>query len=152
MKFLYLIPFAVAALDQWIKQMVRTMPQGQAFFRMDPLFELVPSVNTGAAFSLLSGNNAVLALLSVGLLVLLCEYIRKTMRLTKTAFAAFMCLLGGAAGNLIDRIFFGGVTDYIRTLFVDFPIFNLADIAITCSVFVLIILLLTNQLEENTGE
>ena len=73
------------------------------------------------------------------------------MRLTKAASLACMTLIGGGVGNLIDRILFGGVTDYIHLLFLDFPIFNLADIAITCSVFVLILLLMTNRLEESVG-
>ena len=55
-------------------------------------------------------------------------------------------------GNLIDRIAYAGVTDYIRLLLFDFPIFNLADMAITGSIAVLLILLLTGRLEETTGE
>ena len=144
----FLIPFIVAALDQWIKHMVRSLPYGQVFFRVPGLVELVPSVNTGAAFSLLKGNNALLILISIVLMTSAIACILKSMRLTKPAFAACLFLLGGGLGNLIDRIVFGGVTDYVRVLFLDFPVFNLADICITCSVFVLIMLLLVNRLEE----
>ena len=65
---------------------------------------------------------------------------------------ACLFLIGGGLGNLVDRILFGGVTDYIRLLFVRFPIFNFADVMITCSVFVLILLMMTNRLEESAGE
>ena len=150
-KYLFLIPVLIAGIDQWIKSWIRTRPEGVAFFRMSGCFELVPSVNTGAAFSILSGNNLLLILFSV-LLLFLCLYIRKTFRLTILARVAFLVLLGGGIGNLIDRVCFGGVTDYIRLLFLEFPIFNLADIAITCSVFVLILLLITNRLEESAGD
>ena len=61
-------------------------------------------------------------------------------------------MIGGGVGNLIDRIAYAGVTDYIRLLLFDFPIFNLADMAITGSIAVLLILLLTGRLEETTGE
>lgn len=145
-----LLPFLVAAADQWIKQFIRRLPVGEPFFRVPGIFELVPCINTGAAFSVLRGNNLLLVLISV-LLLLLCLYMEKCMRLTKTASAACLILIGGGIGNLIDRIYFGGVTDYIRLLFVRFPFFNLADVAITCSVFVLILLLLCNRLEEGAG-
>ena len=145
----FLIPFIVAAVDQWVKHAVRSLPYGRAFFCVPGLFELLPSINTGAAFSLLRGNNVLLILLSVALMLFAIVCIYRNMHLTKLASTACMFLLGGGLGNLIDRIVFGGVTDYIRILFLDFPVFNLADICITCSVFVLIILLLINRLEEH---
>jgi len=147
----FFIPVLVAGLDQLIKSRVRLLPPGQPFFRLSGLFELVPSFNTGAAFSMLRGNSALLIAISV-LLLFFCLYIGKIMRLTRPARLSCLLLIGGGAGNLIDRLFFGGVTDYIRLLFLDFPIFNLADVAITCSVFVLIMLLMTNRLEESAGE
>ena len=148
---MFLIPVLIAGMDQWIKSWIRSLPEGIAFFRLSGCFELVPSVNTGAAFSILSGNN--LLLISVAVLLLFaCLYIRKVFHLTIPAVLAFQFLIGGGIGNLIDRIWFGSVTDYIRLLFLEFPIFNLADIAITCSVFVLILLLITNRLEESAGD
>lgn len=146
-----LIPFLVAGVDQWIKSRIRLLPIGQPFFCLPGFIELVPSVNTGAAFSILRGNNLLLILISV-ILLLFCLYMKRTMRLTKPAVIASLFLVGGGLGNLIDRLIFGGVTDYIRLLFMDFPIFNIADIAITCSTLVLILLLMTNQLEEDTGK
>lgn len=146
-----MVPALVVVLDQWIKSRVRLLPAGKPFFCISGLFELTPSVNTGAAFSILRGNNVLLILFSL-VLLLLCLYIKNTIRLTRTASAALLVLIGGGIGNLIDRLFFGGVTDYIHLLFVSFPIFNLADIAITCSVFVLILLLMTNRLEESAGK
>jgi len=151
MSCMLFIPVVVAGLDQWIKNRVRMMPAGRSFFCLPGCFELVPSTNTGAAFSILRGNNLLLILISA-LLLFICLYIKKTIRFTKPAALTCMFLIGGGIGNLIDRILFGGVTDYIRLLFVEFPIFNLADIAITCSVLVLILLLMTNRLEESAGE
>lgn len=142
----------VAALDQFVKHLVRNMPQGEVFFRINGLLELIPTTNTGAAFSILRGSNLALALASLVLMLFSATYIHKTMRLSPIASHACFILLGGGIGNLIDRLLFGGVTDYIRILFLDFPVFNLADVAITCSVFVLIMLLLTNRLEEHNGD
>ena len=151
MKGLFLIPVLVAAVDQWIKHLVRMMPDGRPFYCIPGWFDLVPSVNTGAAFSIFRGNNLLLILFSA-MLLLICLYIGRTIPLTKPAEKACMFLIGGGLGNLIDRVLFGGVTDYIRLLFIEFPIFNFADIVITCSVFVLIFLMITNRFEESTGK
>ena len=149
---IWMIPLVVIGIDQWIKHGVRCLSNGVPFFRISGILELVPSFNTGAAFSLLHGHNAVLIMLSIVLLAFLCLYTKKTLRLTKGARVSCLCLLSGGIGNLIDRILYGGVTDYIRLLFINFPIFNLADIVITCSVLVLILLTLTNRLEDTSGD
>ena len=142
-----LLAAALAAADQLVKRFVRATPRGSLLFSLPPLFELTHSTNTGAAFSLFSGRTAGLALSSVALLCALWLVLRR-LRLTRAGRLAIAALLGGGIGNLIDRVLFGRVTDYIRLSFVDFPVFNLADIFITVSVFVLMLLLLTGRLEE----
>ena len=142
----------VFAADQLIKHFIRMMPDGYVFFRIDPLFEIVSCTNTGAAFSLLSGHPLLLAVLSLIIALLLSVYIKRTMHLNAGAKTALACLLGGGLGNLWDRLFLGGVTDYIRLLFFRFPVFNLADIAVTLSVGTLVYMTLTNQIEIHTGD
>ena len=61
-------------------------------------------------------------------------------------------LVGAGAGNLLDRILFGGVTDYIRLLWIPFPVFNLADICITVSVAVLSYCIITGRLDRHPEE
>ena len=61
-------------------------------------------------------------------------------------------ILGGGLGNLLDRIFFGGVTDYINLLPIRFPIFNFADICITLSVGALVWQILFDRTTEKTEE
>ena len=98
-----------------------------------------------------SDHPVLLAVCSFLLICLMLYIAFCLMSLTKAGRLSIAVLLGGGVGNLIDRLAFGGVTDYIRVLFVRFPVFNLADIAITLSVAALILLLLTGKLE-NTGE
>lgn len=138
--------------DQAIKVYIRSMLQGTVLFSIPGLLEIVPCINTGAAFSLFSGKPLALALFSATLILFVGCYIRKTMHLSKIAILAFSVLLGGGLGNMIDRILFGGVTDYIRLLFIRFPVFNLADIMITLSAVVLLVLMMTNRLETHSGE
>ena len=142
----------IIALDQAIKSLIRLTPVGSTLFEVPGVFSLTHSINTGAAFSLFSGRPMLLAILSIGLLAAIIFYARKSLRLTKPARVALACMLGGGIGNQMDRVFLSGVTDYIRLLFIDFPVFNLADMAITLSVMLLLFLLLTDALEETTEE
>lgn len=152
MKKLICIGVPVIAADQAIKAVIRCQTPGQTIFEIPGVVAITPSFNTGAAFSLFSGNAVFLAAISAALLLSLVFYAGRHMRLTHAAQAALCCLVGGGVGNLIDRIAFAGVTDYIRLLLFDFPVFNLADMAITASIAVLFILLLAGRLEETTGE
>lgn len=151
-KKLMRIGFPVVASDQAIKAVIRCQTLGQTIFEIPGVVAITPSFNTGAAFSLFSGNAVLLAAVSAALLLALLFYAGRHMHLTYAAQAALCCLVSGGVGNLIDRIAFAGVTDYIRLLLFDFPVFNLADMAITGSISVLLILLLTGRLEETTGE
>lgn len=151
MKKLICIGVPVIAADQAIKAVIRRQTPGQTIFEIPGVVAITPSLNTGAAFSLFSGNAVFLAAISAALLLALVFYAVRHMSLTHAAQAALCCLVGGGVGNLIDRVVYAGVTDYIRLLLFDFPVFNLADMAITASIAVLLILLLAGRLEATTG-
>ncbi|MFQ9805428.1 MAG: signal peptidase II [Christensenellales bacterium] len=85
-----------------------------------------------------------IVLISVLLTALLCLYLAHEKSLSGAACTAVSGLIGGGMGNLLDRFFFGGVTDYIKLLFIRFPIFNFADMCVSASVVALILLLLLN--------
>lgn len=143
------IALPVALLDQGMKLFIRQRPLGQTLFEIPNLIAITPCMNTGAAFSLFSGRTALLVLGTSMLLLALCLYVAKAMHLTPIAQMAFGCVIGGGIGNWIDRMVYGSVTDYIRLLMIDFPIFNLADIAITGGVAILLILLMAGRIEDS---
>lgn len=143
-----LFALIVAAADQLIKAYVRGIPVGKTFFEISGIVSLTHCVNTGAAFSILAGHTFLLAAFSLALLVLVWTYATTRMNLTLPARMAISCMIGGGLGNLLDRLLRFGVTDYIRLQFIDFPVFNLADIVITVSIAVLLILLVTDTLEK----
>lgn len=143
-----LLCVGAAACDQAVKALVRRAPLGTVFFELPGLMQILHCANTGAAFSVLSGHTALIALISLAILAALGALLVR-LPLTRTAARTLALLLGGGLGNLIDRVLFGSVTDYIRVLFVDFPVFNLADICITLSVGMLLVLGLTDRLEES---
>jgi signal peptidase II len=122
-----------AAVDQWIKFRVRgSIPlHGSAPF-LPGVLDLTYVQNTGAAFSSFSSHTLFLALVSALAAVVLCYLLFSDILPARGGRLALALLLGGAIGNLIDRVFFRFVTDMFRLSFVDFAVFNFADIGVTC--------------------
>lgn len=139
---------ALVAADQAIKSVIRKYAVGAVLLRFPPFLEITYQRNTGAAFSIMGQYPQFLTLLTFALLCIIAWAAMRMMKLTVAGRLFTALLIAGGAGNLIDRILFGYVTDYIRLLFIDFPVFNLADILITSSVFVIILLLISGRLEQ----
>ncbi len=103
-------------------------------------FSLTYAENTGMAWSLLSGKQAFLSIVSAIAIGVMIYYVvaKNVDRFTKVALAL---MIGGAAGNLFDRLFLGYVRDFLDFIIFgyDFPIFNVADSALTIGVILLII-------------
>ena len=91
-------------------------------------FNLTYVINDGAAFSILKGKQIFLIILSIVVLLFIIYYIRKD-KLNNYKLIYYSLLIGGIFGNLIDRIIYNGVIDYLdfNILGYDAPIFNLAD-------------------------
>lgn len=100
--------------------------------------------NTGAAWGILRGRFDVLALVTA---VILLAFLYVIARIPsdpryRLLLVTLLITAGGAIGNLFDRVFRGYVIDFIYLKFIHFPIFNVADIFVTCGVFFFAILLL----------
>ena len=93
------------------------------------------SHNRGAAFSMLSGRDRLLIALTIALIILLMIYQLQHVNNTSAERIGLWCIIGGGLGNLVDRILFGSVTDFIRLDFVRFAIFNAADIFVCSGAF-----------------
>jgi len=94
--------------------------------------------NTGAAFSILEGGRWLLvALTSVAIAAMVWYLLFKSD--SKLLSASLILIISGGVGNLYDRIVLGYVVDYIKTLFIDFPIFNLADCCVCIGAALLMI-------------
>ncbi len=100
--------------------------------------------NTGAAFSMFSNATVALLVFSIIFVVLFLLYEFFTMNTKRGLlyYIAFALLLGGTLGNLVDRLNLGYVRDFIKLDFIDFPIFNIADCALTVGVILLAIWML----------
>ena len=99
--------------------------------------------NNGAAFSLLQGRQWVfMVVFVVFTAVVLWEYFRKPLPLTRFERFCIAAVYGGGVGNMIDRVRMGYVVDMIETKFIDFPVFNVADCFITCGCIALLVSLI----------
>ena len=93
--------------------------------------------NFGAAFNIFSGSRIFLSTVSILFSLILIYFILKN-NINKTIdLLSYSFILGGSLGNGIDRIFKGYVVDFINLNFINFPIFNLADIAINIGFFLI---------------
>ena len=94
--------------------------------------------NYGAAFNILNGSRLFLTFISVISAIILTYFIfiNESRNFNKNGLSF---ILAGSIGNGIDRIFNGYVIDFIKIKFIDFPVFNVADITINIGVFILII-------------
>ena len=123
----------------WIALLTLAADQAVKYLacRLQATFPLIPGVlaftyaeNTGMAFSLLSGRSWLLGLVSAAVIVLGLLALRRY-RLGPLPSVAAMLMLGGAAGNMIDRLLLGYVVDMFEVLLFRFAIFNVADAALT---------------------
>jgi signal peptidase II len=129
---------AVIALDQAVKAIVRSAIERGGTEELLPFLKIVNVRNTGVAFSMFSGGGTLLVVFAViATIALLGFFFAHAER--PLAWLPTGLLLGGAIGNLIDRLRDGAVTDFVK--FTAWPAFNVADIAITLGVFALLYVL-----------
>ncbi len=136
------VAFFVAA-DQIIKLLVleHLKPIG-SFPLIDGVLQLNYAENTGAAFGSFSAHTDLLSIFTFVMIVFGFVYLFFKKRKLDVEYVCISLILAGGIGNLIDRIYRGFVVDYIEPLFIDFAIFNFADILVTCSSVVLVIWLI----------
>ena len=135
-----LLAAAVFAADRAVKLWALTLPDA-GLVLIPGILQLRKTKNTGIAFSLLSGIPWLPAVLSIVVLAAAFWFLRKK-QLATWPMTGLMLMLGGALGNLADRLLFGTVTDMIELLFVRFAVFNVADACLTVGCAVVIVSLL----------
>lgn len=134
----YAVAAAVLASDQWTKSWIwahLTHP-GDSRTVIPGFFDLTFVSNTGIAFGLFQGRNGLLALVVIAILGL-GFWVSRELDWRKFEINLVAgCVVGGALGNLIDRLRYGYVVDFFdfNLGFMRWPAFNIADAAISCSV------------------
>ena len=130
MLYAVLITFLIA-LDQGVKFLVRTnIPLGGSVPFIPYIMDLTFVKNTGAAFSMLAEHTWLLTVISAVVSVVLAAALIKGFFRHPLGRIPLSLVLAGAVGNLIDRALLGYVVDMFRTLFMNFAVFNVADICV----------------------
>ncbi|MHC1750462.1 MAG: signal peptidase II [Cellulosilyticaceae bacterium] len=156
--------FAVILLvvcDQLTKSWAEVVLKNGQDIRLWPnVFHLTYVENRGAAFGMLSGKQAFLVIMTVGVLIAVIWYWRKIPKSNWGLLMkiALILIISGAIGNLIDRIWLNYVRDFFYFILINFPVFNVADILVVVGVIVLFPVLLFGDIdgeknkEKNTQE
>jgi signal peptidase II len=143
---------AIIALDQWTKWLVRENIEFSTqwlptwLMWLSPYARIVNWHNSGAAFGMFQNGNLVFSILAILVIIAIIYYFPQVEPEDWTLKVAMGLQLAGAAGNLIDRLFRGKVTDFISVG--SFPVFNVADSSITVGVIVLLLGIWLKEMQE----
>lgn len=141
--YIYLAALAglVVIVDQLTKAIVRVSLDFSQVWTPTPsiaqYFRIVHWRNTGAAFGIFQNGNTIFLLLGIFVTLAIINFYPIIPRHDRWLRAALALQLGGAIGNLVDRIFQGHVTDFFS--FMTFPVFNIADAAISIGVVLILV-------------
>ena len=132
---------AVVVLDQLSKAWVRAaLVPGKPVTLVPHVMDLSLVYNTGAAFSMGEGRGTLFVLICAVICAGCCVLAWRERDMPPALLAMLGCICGGGIGNAIDRVVAGRVTDFFATTFMDFAVFNVADVFITCGVILAFIL------------
>lgn len=128
----------IVVLDQVTKYLVASgMNVGETIPAISWLFDLHYVRNSGMAWSMFSGARWIFVVLTVVVLAIVIYAIKKKWLTGAVQLISVAAIMGGAVGNMIDRVLTGEVVDMIRVTFVNFPVFNVADCFISVGAVVL---------------
>jgi signal peptidase II len=149
-----LVAIGVIALDQYIKHQIRlTMPINSMWDPIPALDHIVTFThlqNTGAAFGMFTDTNTLFAILALIVSAVILVFSRQLIQHHWLLPIAFGLQMGGALGNVVDRVMRGGVTDFIDFHF--WPVFNLADSSVVVGTILLAIYALFLDQHEGVPE
>lgn len=134
----------IVIVDRLTKYLLlKNLSEGESVRVIPGLFHFTLVLNSGSAFGLFKGSGVILTISSILTIILICAYIWRSKCKDFLTLIAFGLILGGAAGNLIDRVAFGYVIDFLD--FRIWPVFNIADASITVGAFILIVRLILDK-------
>lgn len=134
-----IIIFALILIDQITKYLIRiNFQEGETLPIISDIFHLTYVRNRGAAFSIFENIEIVTILIPIIIIILAIAFlIYYKNKISKVMLISMSLIIAGGLSNLIDRVIFGYVTDMIDFRF--FPVFNIADIAVTLGCILIII-------------
>ncbi|MDO5601871.1 MAG: signal peptidase II [Oscillospiraceae bacterium] len=147
--WIFLLSAALVGLDQLTKYLATLFLAGQGGVPFIPgVLEFRYALNQGAAFSMLTGYRWLLIIVTAAALAAVLYILLSHKLHFKSQELCLIFIFSGGVGNLIDRILHGYVVDFFHTVFMEFPIFNVADSFIVIGVILLLFLMLRQELKE----
>ena len=146
-KKIFIIALITIAIDITSKLLISNLMLEEESINIIPnFFSITYAKNTGVAFSLLEGSRIPIIIITILIIVVVFKYIYNK-RIIPQEQLAISLILGGAIGNLIDRIIYGYVIDFLDFKLgnYNYPIFNIADSAIVIGVIIYIIINIKNE-------
>lgn len=149
-KYIFILIFILIIADQLTKILVSKLNSPLVIINNFLKFEYIE--NTGAAFGILSGNIFLIVIITLALLGYL-VYDMRTKLNSKLDLISYVLIISGSIGNLIDRICYKYVRDFIsfKIFGLQMAIFNLADIFITFGIILYIFILVRNDVNERNN-
>ncbi len=141
-------------IDQLVKLLItNNTTLNTEVFIIPKFFYLTNVLNTGGAFSILSGNTIILAIIGLIVLFFLIKYLNNR-KLSFFTNIAYGILLGGIISNIIDRICLNGVRDYIgiKIFSYNYPIFNIADMGIVIGAILIVLFEYRGEIHGNRSK
>lgn len=136
----YIIALAVIVIDQFTKYLVKeNMTVGQSIPLIPDVFHLLSHRNVGAAFGILPNQRWLFVVITIAVVIGIMVSLARIGKTQPRVSVGLALVLGGAIGNFIDRVSTGQVVDFLYIKLINFPIFNVADMAITFGVILLLI-------------
>ncbi len=152
---LYTITLIGIIIDQVTKYIVKAnMHLLEKIIVIPNFFSISYVENSGAAFSILERDSYLLIFISLGVLLYLVNYINKEEKHLNLLYSTSLgMILGGIVGNLVDRILYHEVTDFLafKIFNYNFPVFNFADVLIVVGVIILIVGFIKEELDKRGG-
>lgn len=150
----YLIISAlIVGLDQWTKYLtVANIQLGETKEFISGFLSFTYIRNTGGAWSILEGKMMFFYIMTVVVVAVLLYLLVKNIKSSKWFTVGLSLILAGALGNFIDRLRLGYVVDMFQTEFMNFPIFNVADMALVIGVACVLIYLILDERKEKKSK
>jgi signal peptidase II len=151
MHWYYVIALIIIGIDQLTKWIVvKSMELGEQITIIENFFYLTSHRNSGAAWGILEGQMIFFYIVTVIVVIGIIYYMQKYAKYDKLLAIGLSLILGGAIGNFIDRVFHQEVVDFADFIIFnyDFPIFNVADSALTIGVVLVIIATIIDEMKQ----
>ncbi len=151
----YILAIIVILVDQWTKWIVdKKMEVYESIPIIENFFYLTSHRNKGAAWGILQGHMTFFYIITVVVIIGIIYYMQKHAKDNRLLAISLSLLLGGAIGNFIDRLVRKEVVDFLDFIIInyDFPIFNVADSALTIGVILILIVTFLDERKAKKGK